>query len=95
MTKPGCWELVHVCVCYGLPMASFACSLYPQADFEIQQVLAAGGQGTVRKALRRADGRPFVIKTVDLSRMTPFDRELQRNEAKVRATRFGCAAHGE
>ena len=45
-----------------------------------------GGQGSVRKARRRADGALHVVKTVDTSRLGPFDRALIKNEAKVR----GC-----
>jgi hypothetical protein len=53
--------------------------------------LAAGGQGAVRRARRRADGAPFAVKSVDLSRLGPFDRALQRGEAKVRGSARSAA----
>jgi hypothetical protein len=54
-----------------------------QADFELMEPLGSGGQGSVRRAVRRADGRQFVVKTVDVAKLSPFDKALQRNEAKV------------
>lgn len=54
-----------------------------QDAIELGAFLTAGGQGSVRRATRRADGAPLVVKSVDLSRLGPFDRALARNEAKA------------
>ncbi|KIY96285.1 NIMA (never in mitosis a)-related kinase [Monoraphidium neglectum] len=56
-----------------------------EADFELMEPLGSGGQGSVRRAVRRADGRQFVVKTVDVAKLSPFDKALQRNEAKALA----------
>ncbi|KAI8464884.1 MAG: kinase-like domain-containing protein [Monoraphidium minutum] len=69
----------------GMDELSYWQQLAVQADFELLEPLGSGGQGTVRCAARRADGRQFVVKTVDRSKLGPFDQALLRNEAKALA----------
>lgn len=56
----------------------------PQAEIELGPPLAAGGQGSVRRGARRADGRALAVKTVDTSRLGAYDAALPWREAQAR-----------
>lgn len=53
------------------------------------KVLGKGSFGSAILVTNKKDGKNYVIKEIDISRMPAAEREASRQEAKVREVRVG------